>query len=193
MSFEERQPRIMMNEVKKRSLLNEENWYASDEEVSEQLQSFIGEFGSFTPEWFTDIKFHLLRHSGLKKESREELCRLSIRKGLCPNCDFLYTAKKCLLWLRLFRLINPRLMDRAPPCIRKAYEKNSIKIVADFLVKANLIEPPFYKARSAPSCKALQRWGHCHPDEYCQAMERANTLAYSGARNRVKRSRVLEP
>ncbi|MHA2378158.1 MAG: hypothetical protein ACXADO_02190 [Candidatus Thorarchaeota archaeon] len=181
-----------MSEGQRQSLLAEENWYGSDEEVSEELQSFITEFGSFTPEWFTDIKFHLLRQAGLTRESRDELCRLSIKHHLCPRCDFLYTAKKCLLWGRLFQLINPKLLDRAPPCIRNAYEKNSIKIVADYLVKANLIEPPFYKARRAPSCGALRRWGYCTPDDYCRAMERESTIAYSAARERVRRSRNLQ-
>ncbi len=175
----------------RRSILNEESWIGSEEEVIEELQSFVSEFSSFTPEWFTDIKFHVLRKTGLTLESRNELCRLSIKHSFCPRCDFLYSAKKCLLWGRLFRLINPKLLHRAPPCIRNAYEKNSIKIVADYLVTANLIEPPFYKARHAPSCRALRRWGFCTPDDYCREMERENTFAYTAARERIRRSREL--
>lgn len=175
----------------RRFVLNEESWIGSYEEVVEELQSFITEFGSFTPEWFADIKFHLLRKTGLTQESRNELCRLSIEQRLCPRCDFLYSAKKCLLWSRLFRLINPKLLDRSPPCIRNALEKNSIKIVADYLVTVNLIEPPFYKALRAPSCGALRRWGYCTPDDYCREMEVENTIAYSAARERIRRSTEL--
>lgn len=175
----------------RRFVLNEESWIGSYEEVVEELQSFITEFGSFTPEWFTDIKFHLLRKTGLTQESHNELCRLSIEQSLCPRCDFLYSAKKCLLWSRLFRLINPKLLDRSPPCIRNALEKNSIKIVADYLVIVNLIEPPFYKALRAPSCGALRRWGYCKPDDYCREMEVENTIAYSAARERIRRSTEL--
>lgn len=179
-----------MTDGKDRSYLSPDNWNSTEEEVSKELNSFIGEFGSFTPEWFVDIKFHLLRQAGLTPESRDEFCKLAIHEAFCPKCDFLYVAKKCLLWLRLFR-INPRIIERAPPCIQKAYAENSIKVVADFLVKANLIDPPFYKVRSAPNCRTMERWGYCTPDEYCAAMERARTLDYSSARERVKRSRDL--
>ncbi|MHA1937097.1 MAG: hypothetical protein ACXACD_01145 [Candidatus Thorarchaeota archaeon] len=179
-----------MSDKRRKPLLAEENWNSTADEVQSELQSFIDEFGAFTPEWFVDIKFHLLRESGLTKASRDELCRLSIHARLCPKCDFLYIAKKCLLWLRLFR-INPRIVERAPPCIQDAFKNNAIKIVADFLVVANLIDPPFYKVRSAPWCRTLRGWGYCTPDEYCEAMERANTLEYSATRERVKRSRDL--
>ncbi|MFX0053950.1 MAG: hypothetical protein ACFFAX_02165 [Promethearchaeota archaeon] len=181
-----------MVEKTRKPLLTEEHWASTEDEVQSELQSFIDEFGAFTPEWFVDIKFHVLRESGLTKKSRNELCRLSIRASLCPKCDFLYIAKKCLLWSRLFR-INPRIVERAPPCIQEAFKNNAIKVVADFLVVANLIDPPFYKVHSAPWCKTLQGWDYCKPDEYCEAMERENTLDYSGARERVKRSRDLSP
>ena len=180
----------LMSDRRRKPLLGEDNWNSTDEEVQSEIRSFIDEFGSFTPEWFVDIKFHLLRESGLTKESRDEFCRLSIHSSLCPKCDFLYIAKKCLLWLRLFR-INPRIVERAPPCIQEAFRNKAIKIVADFLVVANLIDPPFYKVRSAPWCKTLRGWGYCTPDEYCEAMERANTLEYSATRERVKISRDL--
>jgi hypothetical protein len=179
-----------MSDRNRKPLLTEDSWNSTEEEVQSELQSFIDEFGAFTPEWFVDIKFHLLRESGLTKESRDEFCRLSIHASLCPKCDFLYVAKKCLLWLRLFR-INSRIVERAPPCIQKAFKNNAIKIVADFLLVANLIDPPFYKVRSAPWCKTLRGWDYCTPDEYCEAMERENTLEYSAARERVKRSRDL--
>jgi len=179
-----------MSDKRRKPLLAEENWNSTVNEVQSELQSFIDEFGAFTPEWFVDIKFHLLRESGLTKESRAELCRLSIHASLCPKCDFLYIAKKCLLWLRLFK-INPRIVERAPPCIQQAFKNNAIKIVADFLVVANLIDPPFYKARSAPWCRTLREWGYCTPDEYCEAMERENTLEYSAIRERIKQSRDL--
>lgn len=180
----------LMPGEKQKPLLAEDNWNSTEEEVQNELQLFIDEFGAFTPEWFVDIKFHLLRESGLTKESRDELCQLSIHASLCPKCDFLYVAKKCLLWLRLFR-INPMLVERAPPCIQDAFKNNAIKIVADFLKVANLIDPPFYKVHSAPRCRTLKGWGYCNPDEYCEAMDRANTLEYSAARERVKRSRDL--
>jgi len=180
-----------MSEPPEDYILSEGSWNGNDHEVTKELQAFISEFGSFTPEWFVDIKFHLLRQTGLSMESRDELCILSIENELCPKCDLLYTAKKCLLWLKLFRIIRPALIKRAPPCIKFAYSRNSIKTVADYLVKANLIEAPFYRVRSAPSCKSLRRWGYCDPDEYCKAMERENTIEYVSARDRIRRSKPL--
>ncbi|NHI83072.1 MAG: hypothetical protein EAX81_02035 [Candidatus Thorarchaeota archaeon] len=174
-------------------MLSPDNWNESDEDVAKELGLFISEFGSFTPEWFVDIKFHLLRQSGLTKESRNEFCMLSIEKKFCPKCDFLYVAKKCLLWLRLFRIITSYLVRRAPPCIKYAYSRKSIKTVADYFVKASLVDAPFYKVRSAPSCKSLRRWGYCHPDGYCKAMERDNTIEYASARERVQRSKPIYP
>jgi hypothetical protein len=180
-----------MSEPPEDYILSEHSWNASDHEVAKELQAFISEFGSFTPEWFVNIKFHLLRQTGLSMESRDELCTLSIENELCPKCDLLYTAKKCLLWLKLFRIIRPPMIKRAPPCIKYAYSRNSIKTVADYLMKANLIDAPFYKVRSAPSCKSLRRWGYCDPDEYCKTMERENTIEYAPARERVRRSKPL--
>lgn len=180
-----------MPEFPEDTILSVDSWNGNDEEVVRELKAFILEFGSFTPEWFVDIKFHLLRQSGLSMESRDELCTLSIDNAFCPKCDFLYTAKKCLLWLNLFRIIRPALMKRAPPCIKFAYSRNSIKTVADFVVKAKLVDAPFYKVRSAPSCKSLRRWDYCDPDEYCRAMKRENTIEYAPARERVRRSRPL--
>ncbi|NHJ12506.1 MAG: hypothetical protein EAX95_02465 [Candidatus Thorarchaeota archaeon] len=173
-------------------LLSSDNWNGTDEAVSKELEMFISEFGSFTPEWFVDIKFHLLRRPGLTMESRDEFCTLSMANEFCPKCDFLYIAKKCLLWFRLFRIITPSLVRRAPPCIKYAYSRKSIKTVADYFVKANLVEAPFYKVRSAPSCKSLRRWDYCHPDEYCEAMEHENTMEYTSARERVRRSKPLD-
>ncbi len=173
-------------------ILTEEEWIATPEQVAEELRSFVTEFDSFTPEWFAEVKFHLLRHDGLNKESRDELCAVSIFYKTCPKCDSLYKAKKCLLWYRLFKLITEDTIRRAPPCIRRAYSKKSIKTVANYLVRANLIAPPFYKIQNAPSCKIMRRWGYCDPDEYCKAMETETTLAYNAARERVKLSRNFD-
>lgn len=171
--------------------LDEEEWTTNPETVAEELQSFIKEFGSFTPELFVQIKFHLLRGSGLTKPTRDELCGLSIYHGYCSRCDLLYEAKKCLLWYRLFKIIKWEVVERAPPCIRLAFVKKSIKTVAIYLSKTNLIDAPFYKARGSTSCNIMRRWGYCHPNEYCRAMESDNTLEYTSARERVKRSRKL--
>ncbi len=171
--------------------LNEDEWTVSPSIVAEELHSFIKEFGSFTPELFVQIKFHLLRGSGLTKFTRDELCALSIQHDFCPRCDLLYEAKKCLLWYRLFKIIKWDLVERAPPCIRLAFAKKSIKTVAIHLSKANLIDAPFYKARGSTACNTMRRWGYCHPNEYCSAMDTDNTLEYSAARERVKRSRKL--
>ncbi len=168
------------------ALLNTEMWNATPEEVLHELESFIDEFGSFNPEWFTEVKFHLLRHVGLNQESRDELCELAIHHAMCPKCNLLYTAKRCLLWYRLFRIIRWPLVERAPPCIRMAYAKKNIRTVARYLTKANVITPPFLRVRSAPSCKSMRKWGYCHPDSYCRAMERENTLSYIPARERLK-------
>ena len=171
--------------------LDEELWVESAETVAEELRQFTKEFGSFTPELFVQIKFHLLRGPGLTKQSRDELCDLSIHSKTCPKCDLLYVAKKCLLWYRLFKIIRWETVERAPPCIRLAFAKKSIKTVAIYLSKGNLIDAPFYRARGSTSCNVMRRWGYCNPNEYCRAMETENTLEYVTARERVKRSRKL--
>jgi hypothetical protein len=168
---------------------DEEDWTEPSETVAKELLQFIEEFGSFTPERFTQIKFHLLRGLGLTRQSRDELCELSIHSKTCPKCDLLYVAKKCLLWYRLFKIVRWSTVERAPPCIRLAFAKKSIKTVANYLTKTNLIDAPFYRARGSTSCNTMRRWGYCHPNEYCRAMETENTLAYNAARERVKRSR----
>jgi hypothetical protein len=180
-----------MRDGKRSSALSEDEWTASPIIVTEELKSFVREFGSFTPERFTQIKFHLLRGSGLTKPTRDEFCALSITEGMCPKCDLLYTAKKCLLWSRLFKIVKWETVQRAPPCIRLAFAKKSIKTVAIYLTKTNLIDAPFYRAIGSTSCNMMRRWGYCNPNEYCNAMETDNTLEYSSARERVKRSRKL--
>ncbi|MFW9808711.1 MAG: hypothetical protein ACFFE6_04930 [Candidatus Thorarchaeota archaeon] len=181
-----------MNTKEESTLLDEDEWAASSDAVTEELQSFVKEFGSFTPELFVQIKFHLLRGSGLSKNTRDELCVLSINNGFCPNCDLLYQAKKCLLWYRLFKIIRWEIVERAPPCIRLAFAKRSIKTVAIYLTKANLIDAAYYKAKGSTSCNTMRRWGYCHPNEYCRAMETGNTLEYTAARERVKRARKIK-
>lgn len=180
-----------MKEVEKNMSLNGEDWTASPDVVAEELQSFINEFGSFTPESFVQIKFHLLRGSGLTRHVRDELCDLSINQGQCPRCGLLYAAKKCLLWYRLFRIIKWEGVQRAPPCIRLAFAKKSIKTVAIYLTKTNLIVAPFYRAIGSTSCNMMRRWGYCTPNEYCNAMETDNTLEYTSVRERVKQSRRM--
>lgn len=171
-------------------VLEPKNWNAPAEDVAEELHSFIQEFGSFTPDRFAQIKFHLLRYSGLDQESRDNICQISIYNALCPKCAFLYTAKKCLLWYDLFKMIRWKTVERSPPCIRLAFAKKSIKNVTKFLVKTNLIDAPFYNARSAPSCRAMRNWGYCNPDRYCRAMKTGNTSEYNSVRERVKLSGV---
>ena len=180
-----------MSEKKTLPELDDELWAEGPETVADELCQFTKEFGSFTPELFTQIKFHLLRGPGLTKQSRDELCELSIHSKTCQKCELLYVAKKCLLWYRLFKIIRWETVERAPPCIRLAFVKKSIKTVAIYLSKANLIDAPFYRARGTTSCNVMRRWGYCQPNEYCRAMERENTLDYIPARERVKRSREL--
>ena len=181
-----------MKKDAKPASISSEYWNVGVKQLGEELRQFIEEFGTFTPEHFTQIKFHVLRDSGLNKESRDELCRVSIFEKLCPKCDLLYVAKKCLLWYQLFRLVNWKIVQRTPPCIQSAFAKKRIKHVANFLTKANLITPPFYKVRSAPSCKAMRRWGLCNPDEYCKEMKTENTLEYRVARERIKQNKPLQ-
>ncbi len=171
--------------------LDETLWAERSEIVTQELRQFIQEFGSFTPELFVQIKFHLLRGPGLTKQSRDELCELSIQSKTCPKCDFLYVAKKCLLWYKLFKIVQWATVERAPPCIRLAFAKKSIKTVAIYLTKTNLIDAPFYKARGSTSCNVMRRWRYCQPNEYCRTMEKENTLEYNAARERVKKSRDL--
>jgi hypothetical protein len=180
-----------MSEEERNPQLDEELWTESAETVVEELRQFTKEFESFTPELFVQIKFHLLRGPGLTKLSRDELCELSIHSKTCPKCDLLYVAKKCLLWYDLFKIIRWETLERTPPCVRLAFVKKSIKTVAIYMFKANLIDAPFYKARGSTSCNVMRRWGYCQPNEYCKAMETENTLEYMAARERVKRSRKL--
>jgi hypothetical protein len=178
-----------MRESDSAPVLSPEYWNATRNEVISEMRSFVDEFGSFTPEWFAEVKFHLIRQVGLHKDSRTELCRVSIHSGLCGSCDSLYVAKECLLWSRLFREIRWSILDRSPPCIRLAFRRKNIRKVADFLSRAGLIDPPFYRAKMAPTCKGMRRWGYCRPDEYCKAMTTERTLEYASARDRVKISR----
>ncbi len=171
--------------------LNPEIWAVSPERVAEELCSFIRDMGSFTPEWFAEVKFHLLRQSGLTKESRAELCRISIREGHCMKCEALYQPRNCVLWSRLFSMAKSAMDDRCPPCIRTALAKNSVKTVANFLTSAYLIDAPFYKGRKASSCKTMTQWGYCRPDEYCQKIKSGSPLEYISAREKVKLSRPI--
>ncbi|MHA1576050.1 MAG: hypothetical protein ACTSU3_01690 [Candidatus Thorarchaeota archaeon] len=166
--------------------LSADYWNCSINQLVKALQSFVSEFGSFTPDWFAEVKFHFLRLSGLTIESRDELCSASIFAGTCNKCDQLYMTKRCLLWYQLFDIIDPRTVRRAPPCIRNALSENSIRIVADFLSKASLIDPPFYKARAPPRCGRMKKYGFCEPDEFCDAMENDGILGYNSAREKVK-------
>jgi len=167
-------------------------WNTTPEQLSKELESFIEEFGSFTPEWFIEVKFHLLKDSGLTAMTRDELCNVSVHGEFCKKCDLLYKAKKCKLWYQLFDLVTWKTVHKTPPCIRLAYSKNNIRTVANFLAAANLIDPPFYSVRSAPSCKSLRRWGYCNPNRYCRAMTTDNTLEYQRARTEVKHNQTIE-
>lgn len=169
--------------------LNENYWNCSVEELSGELKSFVDEFESFTPDWFAEVKFHLLRHSGLTLETRDEFCIVSIESKQCKKCDDLYMVKQCLLWYRLFDIITWKTIQRAPPCIKASYKNKSIKTVANFLKKANLLSPPFYRARAPPRCGNMSKWGLCKPDEYCRAMQGDNLMEYNKARESVKMSR----
>ncbi|TFH07378.1 MAG: hypothetical protein E4H14_08615 [Candidatus Thorarchaeota archaeon] len=169
--------------------IDEEEWTSTPEEVAKELKLFVEEFDSFTPELFAEVNFHLLRHAGLTISSRNELCEISIHSKTCPKCDLLYVAKKCPLWYRLYKIVTWDIVKRAPPCIRFAYAKKTIRTVTNYLARVNLIDPPFYKTRGAPSCNALRSWGYCTPNEYCRAMKTGSTLEYIAARERVKISR----
>ena len=180
-----------MREEEHNPQLDEELWAESTETVAEELRQFTKEFGSFTPELFVQIKFHLLRGPGLIKQSRDELCELSIHGKTCPKCELLYVAKKCLLWYRLFWTINPNFIERSPPCIKLAFEKNSIKTVTSYLAKIHVFNPPFYEPKGGTSCNSMRRYGYCKPDSYCRAMSTDYTLEYNAARERVKRTHRL--
>jgi len=153
-----------MNKEKGAPLLDENEWTSTPAEVAQELKLFVEEFESFTPELFAEVNFHLLRRTGLTKSTRDELCKISIHSKTCSKCDLLYVAKKCPLWYQLYRLVTWDIVKRAPPCIRLAYAKKTIKTVTNYLVRVNLIDPPFYKSRGAPSCNVLRRWGYCNPN-----------------------------
>lgn len=167
----------------------ENEWNCSPKELSQELDLFIEEFESFTPEHFAHVNFHLLRRAGLTKRSRNELCKVSIKYKHCHKCKFLYTAKKCLLWSQLYKIIEWGIVERAPPCIRLAFAKKTIKTVANYLVLTGLISPPFYRVRGVLSCNIMRRWGYCTPNEYCRVMKTNRVLEYASARERVKLSR----
>jgi len=178
-----------MGEAPQSKSTEKNEWNCSPEELSRELGVFIDEFSSFTPELFAEVNFHLLRQAGLTKSSRNSLCRVSIKNKHCPNCELLYVAKKCMLWSRLYRIIDWNLVERSPPCIRLAFVKKSIRTVTNYLVQASLISPPFYRAHGILSCNLMRRWGYCTPNEYCRAMSTNRVLEYGSARERVKLSR----
>jgi len=170
--------------------LNEDEWFSTSETVAKELQSFADEFGSFTPHHFAQVNFHHLRRDGLTRTTRNELCEISIHIKTCPKCELLYVAKNCLLWSRLYKMATWDIVERAPPCIRLAYAKKTIKTVTNYLAAVGLLAPPFYKSRSAPSCNSMRHWGYCHPNEYCRAMRTDSTFEYIEAREHVKLSRT---
>ena len=167
------------------------HWNASPEQLSDELSAFLIEFGSFTPEVFAELKFHLLKGHGLTKAARRELCGVSASQGHCPKCDLLYVAKKCPLWYRLYRVIRWSRIERTPPCIRLAYVRRNIRTVADYLTLAGLITLPFYTVNHALSCKVMHDSGLCQPNHYCREKHTDNVLEYTSARERVKLSRPL--
>ncbi len=169
--------------------LSQEYWNCTSKDLQNELRTFVNEFGSFTPDWFAEVKFHLLKESGLNLVTRDEFCEVSIFSRRCSKCDHLYMSRNCLLWYRLFDLVKWATVKRAPPCIRVAYKNKSIKTVVNFLKRANLISPPFYKARAAPLCKNMQEWGYCTPDEYCRKMKTGRVLEYNSVREQIKINR----
>ena len=170
-------------------ILSQDYWNCITKELKEELIAFVKEFGSFTPDWFAEVRFHLLKESGLSLMTRDEFCQVSIHSKQCAKCDHLYMSRNCLLWYQLFEIITWTTIKRAPPCIKVAYKNKSIKTVANFLKRANLVSPPYYKARAAPYCKNMQEWGYCQPDEFCKAMKSGRVLDYSSVREQVKMNR----
>ncbi|TXT53986.1 MAG: hypothetical protein BAJATHORv1_100071 [Candidatus Thorarchaeota archaeon] len=172
--------------------LTSDYWLEDDSTVAEEIQLFIEEFGSFSPDWFVEINFHLLRADGLVKESKSQFCALAQFEENCQSCDDLYKAKHCPLWYNLFRLVKWHLLRRAPPCIRIAYIRKQIRVVVDFLVQANLLEPPFYHSQVGLSCGYLAEWNFCQPDRYCRFLTCNSPLNYSITRNRIKQNQIIE-
>ncbi len=168
--------------------LNEEYWNCTADELAEEIAAFVQEMGSFTPYHFIQIKFHLLKLSFLDQQAFFEFCEVAFENRLCPNCKLLYKAKECPLWSRLFRLVDLELLKRAPPCIKRAFRRHSIRTVVDYLTAAHLINPPFYRKRPSPSCKAMRNWNYCEEDIYCKRMITGNTLEYAKVREKMRRT-----
>ncbi len=166
--------------------LSQDLWNCRVTELSDELVAFVQEFGSFTPDWFAEVKFHLLRDSALDLTTRDEFCQTAIYTKQCGSCDQLYMSRNCLLWYQLFDRIRWKTIARAPPCIKAAYRKKSIKLVANYMTRANLVSPPFYKPRAAPLCKNMQNWGHCEPDQYCKLLRSGKLLDYNAVREHAK-------
>lgn len=169
--------------------LSQEFWNCIAKDLQNELLSFVKEFGSFTPDWFAEVRFHLLKESGLNLMTRDEFCQVSIHSKQCSKCDHLYMSRNCLLWYRLFEIITSKTIQRTPPCIKVAFKNKSIKTVANFLKRANLVSPPFYKARAAPLCRNMQEWGYCTPDEFCERMTTGRVLEYNSVREQIKMHR----
>ncbi|MHA1137180.1 MAG: hypothetical protein ACTSSE_11910 [Candidatus Thorarchaeota archaeon] len=178
-----------MNRPERIPSIDKDEWTSTPEEIAKELKLYAQEFDSFTPEHFAELNFHLLRRPGLTKTTRNEFCEISIYCKTCAKCELLYVAKKCPLWYRLYRMVTWDIVKRAPPCIRLAFTKKTIKTVTNYLAGVNLVSPPFFKSRGTPSCNALRSWGYCTPNEYCKAMKTENTSEYTAARERVKISR----
>ena len=161
--------------------LDDDLWNCSFHELCCELQSFIDEFDAFTPELFAQLRFDLFR-KGLARRSRMGFCRVAAQAGFCSFCSALYKTKYCLLWFRLFNLIPRRSIQRSPPCIRNAYRRRSIKTVANFLNRINVLDAPFYESRVVPQCETMEEFGYCNPDVICERMSRTNPLEYQSVR-----------
>ncbi len=168
--------------------LNPAHWNCTADELGNEIRQFIDEMGSFTPYYLVQIKFHLLKQSQLDQESFSEFCEVAIQNQLCPHCKLLYKAKECPLWYRLFKSVEPRILQRAPPCVRIAFKRHSIKTVVNYLVAAHLLRPPFYRGGRAPSCIAMRNWNYCVKDAYCRQMKSESTLEYSRIREMARMS-----
>lgn len=87
------------------------------------------------------------------KDSFCELVKSRFTCAFCisKTCEFSKFAKKIL----------EEFVNNAPYCIKKAYEKNILNIVASYYIKTKLQ----FKDVSILKCKYLWRLGLCNPDK----------------------------
>ncbi|MHA1594609.1 MAG: hypothetical protein ACTSXJ_06275 [Candidatus Baldrarchaeia archaeon] len=164
-------------------------WACDISTIVREAQSLVHELGHFDPIYFMELNYHLLRGDGFSTAALRELCKL-LPENICKNCIWKLKRGKCLLMDKLRNLALRAHLERAPPCVRAAFRKNKITVVASYLIAACLIDDVMgaYKL----TCDNMRKMGFCEPDEVCKVFKPKNVLQYSSFRLIYKVNRFNE-